>query len=86
MQFTMADAYSLNTGKIFGELMKGTRAERIAAYQDPEWRARAAADLEESPMKPRWETFEVSDYAETNDLFLASSTTSSTTSTTSCSA
>jgi hypothetical protein len=32
------------------------------------------------------ETFEVSDYAETNDLFLASSTCSSTTSTTSCSA
>jgi thiazolylpeptide-type bacteriocin precursor len=32
------------------------------------------------------ETFEVSDYAETNDLFLISSTTSSTTSTTSCSA
>jgi N-acyl-D-amino-acid deacylase len=61
MQFTMADAYSLNTGKVFGELMKGTRAERIAAYQDPEWRARAAADLEESPMKPRWETFEVSE-------------------------
>jgi N-acyl-D-aspartate/D-glutamate deacylase len=41
--------------------MQGTRAERIAAYQDPEWRARAAADLEESPMKPRWETFEVSE-------------------------
>jgi N-acyl-D-aspartate/D-glutamate deacylase len=61
MQFTMADAYSLNTGKIFGELMKGTRDERIAAYQDSEWRARAAADLEESPMKPRWETFEVSE-------------------------
>lgn len=32
------------------------------------------------------ETFEVSDYAETNDLFLMGSTTSSTTSTTSCSA
>jgi hypothetical protein len=32
------------------------------------------------------ETFEVSDYAETNDLFLVSSTCSSTTSTTSCSA
>lgn len=61
MQFTMADAYSLNTGKIFGELMKGSREERIAAYRDPEWRARAAADLEESPMKPRWETFEVSE-------------------------
>ncbi len=32
------------------------------------------------------DTFEVSDYAETNDLFMISSTCSSTTSTTSCSA
>jgi hypothetical protein len=32
------------------------------------------------------ETFEVSDYAETNDLYIISSTCSSTTSTTSCSA
>lgn len=32
------------------------------------------------------DTFEVSDYAENNDLFIVSSTTSSTTSTTSCSA
>ncbi len=32
------------------------------------------------------ETFEVSDYTETNDLYLISSTCSSTTSTTSCSA
>jgi N-acyl-D-aspartate/D-glutamate deacylase len=61
MQFTMADAYSLNTGKVFGELMQGDRAARIAAYGDPDWRARAAADLEESPMKPRWSTFEVSE-------------------------
>jgi N-acyl-D-aspartate/D-glutamate deacylase len=61
MQFTMADAYSLNTGKVFGELMQGDREARIAAYRDPEWRARAAADLENSPMKPRWETFEVSE-------------------------
>ncbi len=61
MQFTMADPYSLNTGTVFGELMQGDRDERIAAYCDGEWRARAAADLEESPMKPRWETFEVSE-------------------------
>src|SRR5262249_49665904 len=27
----------------------------------PEWRALAAADLENSPMKPRWDTFEVSE-------------------------
>jgi len=61
MQFTLADAYNLNTGKIFGELMEGDREARIAAYRDPEWRARAAADLQDSPMKPRWETFEVSE-------------------------
>jgi N-acyl-D-aspartate/D-glutamate deacylase len=61
MQFTMADAYNLNTGTVFGELLKVSRAVRLAAYRDPEWRARAAADLEDSPMKPRWETFEVSE-------------------------
>ena len=61
MQFTMADAYSLNTGKVFGELLQGDREGRIAAYRDAEWRARAAADLEHSQMKPRWETFEVSE-------------------------
>ena len=61
MQFTLADPYSLNTGTVFGELLQGDRAARIAAYRDPAWRARAAADLELSPMRPRWETFEVSE-------------------------
>jgi N-acyl-D-amino-acid deacylase len=61
MQFTLADPYSLNTGQVFGELMKVGRTVRLAAYRDPAWRAAAAADLEHSPMKPRWETFEVSE-------------------------
>jgi N-acyl-D-amino-acid deacylase len=61
MQFTLADPYSLNTGQVFGELMKVSRAVRLAAYRDAAWRALAAADLEESPMKPRWDTFEVSE-------------------------
>jgi N-acyl-D-aspartate/D-glutamate deacylase len=61
MQFTMADAYSLNTGTVFGELLKVSRPVRLAAYRDPAWRALAAADLEHSPMKPRWKTFEVSE-------------------------
>jgi N-acyl-D-aspartate/D-glutamate deacylase len=68
MQFTMADAYNLNTGKVFGELMKVSRAVRLAAYRDPAWRALAAADLEESPMRPRWETFEVSESARFPEL------------------
>jgi N-acyl-D-amino-acid deacylase len=68
MQFTMADAYSLNVGTIFGELLQRDRAARIAAYQDPAWRARAAADLERAEMKPRWETFEVSESQRFPDL------------------
>ncbi len=61
MQFTLADPYNLNTGKVFGELLQGDREARLAAYRDADWRMRAAADLEHSPMKPRWETFEVSE-------------------------
>ncbi|GIU88590.1 MAG: amidohydrolase [Acidimicrobiia bacterium] len=68
MQFTMADAYNLNTGQVFGELLKVSRAVRIAAYRDPEWRALAAADLEHSKMRPRWETFEVSESARFPEL------------------
>jgi len=62
MQFTLADPYNLNVGQMFGELMKGDREARIAAYRDPVWRARATADLEHAPgMRPRWETFEVAE-------------------------
>jgi N-acyl-D-aspartate/D-glutamate deacylase len=61
MQFTLMDPYSLNVGSVFGELLKGDREARVAAYRDPAWRARASADLEQAPMKPRWETFEVSE-------------------------
>jgi N-acyl-D-aspartate/D-glutamate deacylase len=68
MQFTLADPYSLNTGTVFGELLQGDRSARVAAYRDPDWRARAAADLEQSPMKPRWETFEVSESARFPEL------------------
>jgi N-acyl-D-aspartate/D-glutamate deacylase len=61
MQFTLADPYSLNTGAVFGELLKVSRPVRLAAYRDAAWRALAAEDLEHSPMKPRWETFEISE-------------------------
>jgi len=68
MQFTMADAYNLNVGTVFSELMKVGRAVRVAAYRDPEWRALAAADLAEAPMSPRWDTFEVSESAKFPEL------------------
>jgi len=68
MQFTMADAYSLNVGTVFGELLKVSRPVRVAAYRDAEWRAIAAADLEQASMKPRWDTFEVSESESFPDL------------------
>jgi N-acyl-D-aspartate/D-glutamate deacylase len=64
----MADAYSLNVGKVFGALLGRSREERIAAYRDPAWRARAAADLRTAEMAPRWETFEVSESPRFPDL------------------
>ena len=68
MQFTMEDAYNLNVGHVFGELLKVSRHVRLAAYRDPAWRAHAAADLEKAEMKPRWETFEVSESARFPEL------------------
>jgi N-acyl-D-aspartate/D-glutamate deacylase len=56
MQFTLEDPFSLNVGKVFGELMQQGRDVRLAAYRDPAWRARAVEDLASVPMKPRWET------------------------------
>jgi N-acyl-D-amino-acid deacylase len=63
MQFTLADAYNLNVGTVFAELMKVGRDVRKAAFRDHEWRKRAFEDLEEcaTGMKPRWDTFEVSE-------------------------
>ncbi len=61
MQFTMESPFSLNVSSVFGELMDKGREARVAAYRDAAWRARATADLEQQPMKPRWETCEISE-------------------------
>jgi N-acyl-D-aspartate/D-glutamate deacylase len=63
MQFTMDSPFSLNVSSVFADLMDQDRDARIAAYRNPAWRARAAADLEQAPMKPRWETCEISESA-----------------------
>jgi len=68
MQFTMESPFSFNVSPVFGALMDRDRAARLAAYGDPEWRARAAADLAEQPMSPRWSTCEVSESARFPEL------------------
>ncbi|MGO8870874.1 MAG: N-acyl-D-amino-acid deacylase family protein [Acidimicrobiales bacterium] len=61
MQFTMHSPFSLNVSPVVAALIDQDPDARIAAYSDPEWRARASADLAEQPMRPRWETCEVSE-------------------------
>src|SRR5439155_10059721 len=39
MQFTMDSPFSFNVSPLFGALMDGDPAARLAAYADPEWRA-----------------------------------------------
>jgi N-acyl-D-amino-acid deacylase len=69
MQFNLETPFSLNVADVFGELLKVSRPLRIAAYRDPAWRALATEDLEHAPgMKPRWETFEVSESARFPEL------------------
>ena len=63
MQFTMDSPFSLNVSPLFGALIDAEPSARLAAYADPEWRARATADLAEQPMAPRWETCEISESA-----------------------
>jgi N-acyl-D-aspartate/D-glutamate deacylase len=48
--------------------MDRSRDERLAAYADPDWRARATANLAEQPMAPRWETCEVSESSRSPEL------------------
>lgn len=63
MQFTLADAYNLNTSDFFAELMNVSKEVRKAAFRDAEWRAKAFEDFQKDTtgMKPRWDTFEISE-------------------------
>jgi N-acyl-D-aspartate/D-glutamate deacylase len=61
LQITMGDPFTLNVGSYFAALLNETREKREAAYADPEWRRLAAEDLAKQSMRPRWDTFEISE-------------------------
>jgi N-acyl-D-aspartate/D-glutamate deacylase len=46
LQINLADPFTLNLRPSFAGLMEKSRAERVAAYRDPAWRASALQDLE----------------------------------------
>lgn len=61
LTITFADPFSLNVGKYFAELMAQDDSARRRAYADPEWRRKAAADLDTQVMKPRWDRIEIAE-------------------------
>jgi N-acyl-D-aspartate/D-glutamate deacylase len=72
--FPMADPFTLNPNPAFAELMTADVETRRLAYGDPTFRARALAGWRNGPLPPRWDTYEISEYAtnpELNDRRLA---------------
>jgi N-acyl-D-aspartate/D-glutamate deacylase len=61
-QMTLADPFTFNTVPSFKALMDRPRAERIAAYQDSEWRRVAQDELEHGRIfRARWDTMTVAE-------------------------
>jgi len=60
-QMNMEDPFTLNVAGCVAALMSKTRDERIEAYRDPAFRARALEELGNASMKPRWNTFAVAE-------------------------
>ncbi|HEY8216822.1 MAG TPA: amidohydrolase family protein [Acidimicrobiia bacterium] len=61
-QMTMADPFTFNMAPSFRALMDRPVEERIAAYRDPAWQARAQEELETGRVfRPRWEVMTVAE-------------------------
>jgi N-acyl-D-aspartate/D-glutamate deacylase len=63
----LEEPFTLNTREVFRALMDRTRAERIAAYRDPAWRAKADAELNTGYVF-RWRKLSVAESPSRPDL------------------
>jgi N-acyl-D-aspartate/D-glutamate deacylase len=59
----LREPFTLNMRNAFKELMDKPVEERIAAYRDPEWRARAWEDLNMGGFGMNWESLKVAESA-----------------------
>ena len=59
----MTEPFLLNTNPQFGELMTAGVEARRKAYADPAFRAQAVESWKSATMRPRWDTYEVSESA-----------------------
>lgn len=64
-QMNLAEPFTLNMRETFAALMGKSREERIAAYRDPAWRAKAWADTES---RFNWKSLSVAESAQRPDL------------------
>lgn len=61
-QMMMADPFTLNVNPEFAALMSEDSDARLKAYDDEDWRNRTAVAFEnQRAMRPRWETFQISE-------------------------
>jgi len=68
-QMNMSEPFTLNTRATFTELMGHTHHERMAAYRDPAWRARAETDLAGRGFIPfNWSALSVAESTRRPDL------------------
>jgi N-acyl-D-aspartate/D-glutamate deacylase len=59
-QMNLRDPFTFNTNAMWAALMDRPIEERIAAYQDPEWRRKAQDEMEHARMfVPRWDSMRI---------------------------
>ncbi len=57
---TMSEPFTLNINPVFAELMPKSAAERMAAYADPDFRARVRENWAAGrSLAPRWDSYEI---------------------------
>jgi len=58
----LREPFTFNMAPTFAELMAGSLDDRLAAYRDPAWRARASEDLTHgTTFRPSWDALEVAE-------------------------
>jgi len=68
-QMNMIEPFPFQMAPSFGALMGASRDDKVRAYRDPSWRARALHELEhEIVLRPRWPTYSVAESETRPDL------------------
>ena len=61
LQVQLKEPFPFDQAECFSKLHAGTRADREAAYRDPEWRANAMEELANTALATNWEHFELAE-------------------------